>query len=903
MTRNVRAKTTSRETPRPSSRASGSGFHCLDQTRPAIGSAPPLVNETLKSPGRPLAPELRAAMEDRLGHDFSRVRVHADDKAAASALSVGALAFTYGKDLVFARGQYRPETEPGRELLAHELGHVVQEGGFVPFMARAVPATAAPGQAAVKTALEGDDDDVRALTESPVWPSVTLSPADAAQLIIHLLTGFTGDDDEIAGLQVLRKMLANTALDATLESLQSRGKFDQLLDDYHGEEYRQLLDLLSASLKTTTIKATFLDYFVALWWVKEHEEKAIVVLLDLASPPERYELLTGKGRYVKLRSAIDTEEYALRFEKVMKEVIIQKSERAEARLMSVFTVEYARKSWAAGTLSDKEIQDLIERATEDLADELLEYRAELEVAVWDEKTTSEELAKINDQFHDRLNKLVETKSREFQLELKYNLEFNRSLDSAFRRVWTKEELEKMDKEVLSKIPPEILHANPKFKKFLRQTKHPDDYAGLATGGEEASITLMGEGSENLNLNVTSHELGHQIHNDDPSLLTEFMKLSDWKPVPRSDFTGELAELLPKLDADRASKNKYSRHKVGDYYYIWNRYEEGEYYRYSASKPFITAYARTHPKDDFADSIEEYFTNPKNLANKCPGKYDFLHQKVFTEYRLRKVFELECRKAFASYDQNSLLLSQIQNSVINPLEEDLKKTLANPRERSPRPSADPVGLKGAIDRRADPYLSRLRVLLAVLKIPLTRFDAFSQSVERNRLTVRAEFRSQYHQMATKMTISFKDELMGLIKPTAEKIGKGEKVDTKTWPEVQALSQAFQLRISVMADYVPYFDATQRRTTLYGQTSGLSARISDPKKRKLFEAEIEKAGNTLIAKLRTVEEQIKQRMNAGVAFDPKAITDPNKVIREFSTKVNALKKKYGIDYDREYIPEAP
>jgi hypothetical protein len=92
-------------------------------------SVPPIVHEVLRSPGHPLANEARAFFEPRFGHDFSKVRVHADAKAAESARAVNALAYTVGHDVVFDQGQYRPETVAGRSTLAHELTHVVQQSG------------------------------------------------------------------------------------------------------------------------------------------------------------------------------------------------------------------------------------------------------------------------------------------------------------------------------------------------------------------------------------------------------------------------------------------------------------------------------------------------------------------------------------------------------------------------------------------------------------------------------------------------------------------------------------------------------------------------------------------------------------------------------------------------------
>lgn len=81
--------------------------------------------------GRPLDPGTRAFFEPRFGHDFSQVRVHADTRAAESARSVNALAYTARRDIVFNDGQYAPSTGTGQRLLAHELAHVVQQEASV----------------------------------------------------------------------------------------------------------------------------------------------------------------------------------------------------------------------------------------------------------------------------------------------------------------------------------------------------------------------------------------------------------------------------------------------------------------------------------------------------------------------------------------------------------------------------------------------------------------------------------------------------------------------------------------------------------------------------------------------------------------------------------------------------
>jgi len=65
-------------------------------------------------------------MEERLGHDFSRVRVHADPEAAKSAEAVGADAYAFGSHVVFAPHRYMPGSDRGERLVAHELAHTVE---------------------------------------------------------------------------------------------------------------------------------------------------------------------------------------------------------------------------------------------------------------------------------------------------------------------------------------------------------------------------------------------------------------------------------------------------------------------------------------------------------------------------------------------------------------------------------------------------------------------------------------------------------------------------------------------------------------------------------------------------------------------------------------------------------
>ena len=86
------------------------------------------VKDVLSSRGgRPLDPGTSQLMTQRLGEDFSDVRVHTDSAASESARAVNAHAYTVGSDIVFQSDRYAPESDTGRRMLAHELTHVVQQ--------------------------------------------------------------------------------------------------------------------------------------------------------------------------------------------------------------------------------------------------------------------------------------------------------------------------------------------------------------------------------------------------------------------------------------------------------------------------------------------------------------------------------------------------------------------------------------------------------------------------------------------------------------------------------------------------------------------------------------------------------------------------------------------------------
>lgn len=121
------------EPPRPRACACGGGCpacksgHAGDGPDTQQTATPPVISETLSSPGEPLDSATLQFMESRFGRDFRQVRIHTGQRADDAVRAVDARAFALGRDLVFGDGQYDPHGSEGRRLLAHELTHVVQQ--------------------------------------------------------------------------------------------------------------------------------------------------------------------------------------------------------------------------------------------------------------------------------------------------------------------------------------------------------------------------------------------------------------------------------------------------------------------------------------------------------------------------------------------------------------------------------------------------------------------------------------------------------------------------------------------------------------------------------------------------------------------------------------------------------
>lgn len=87
--------------------------------------------ENARSGGRPMPSRVMGEMGSSFGIDLSQVRIHNDAESASMNHELRAQAFTHGKDIYFNTGKFNPETSAGKQLLAHELTHVVQQSSHI----------------------------------------------------------------------------------------------------------------------------------------------------------------------------------------------------------------------------------------------------------------------------------------------------------------------------------------------------------------------------------------------------------------------------------------------------------------------------------------------------------------------------------------------------------------------------------------------------------------------------------------------------------------------------------------------------------------------------------------------------------------------------------------------------
>lgn len=226
--------------PRQSARTPGSPF----------SQVPQVVQQVLASPGHAPGDDTRRLMESRFGHDFGKMRVHTDTLASDSARAVGARAYTVGNHVVFGAGQYQPGTRSGLHLLAHEMAHVVQQGGR-PLGFQARLEMTRPGDAAEREADRAADAVVRGRAATSLSPA----PARLARWKIEDNTATVDSTEDRLG-QLPAKVKSNALNWVGIKPLAMKtATYAKPPEDFqaHYERYLQIGDTFDLSnLKSTS---------------------------------------------------------------------------------------------------------------------------------------------------------------------------------------------------------------------------------------------------------------------------------------------------------------------------------------------------------------------------------------------------------------------------------------------------------------------------------------------------------------------------------------------------------------------------------------------------------------------------------------------------------------------------
>jgi hypothetical protein len=194
-----------------------------------VGTTPPVVQDVLASSGQPLDMATRRFFEPRLGHNLSNVRVYHDQQAATSASLINALAYTQGSQIVFGKAQYAPHTSSGRQLLAHELWHVVQIGAEGTGVSSRAHGPVARLLRRENSRLETYLIDLRALGENSVGPYGT---DELVEQIFELLHGVDlSDPDNLSPItQVISETFSGSVLLQFLYFMEDRNRKERMFE-------------------------------------------------------------------------------------------------------------------------------------------------------------------------------------------------------------------------------------------------------------------------------------------------------------------------------------------------------------------------------------------------------------------------------------------------------------------------------------------------------------------------------------------------------------------------------------------------------------------------------------------------------------------------------------------------
>lgn len=189
---------------------------------------------------QPLEADVRRKMEEKFQQDFSSVRIHTDPNVARIVREKGARAFTIGNDVFFGAGEYHPESTEGRQLLGHELTHVVQQQNNIKGQGPALNSAAAE-KAADRTSSAISDGQHKVVV--PGFTQVYLACKDAAaaaptetrepfSLRQSLDPSFLSYNELIGEMNLIRKWLASNPVTPEENSLrEALQRFERELAD------------------------------------------------------------------------------------------------------------------------------------------------------------------------------------------------------------------------------------------------------------------------------------------------------------------------------------------------------------------------------------------------------------------------------------------------------------------------------------------------------------------------------------------------------------------------------------------------------------------------------------------------------------------------------------------------
>jgi LysM repeat protein len=215
--------------------------------------------ESSKSGGQSLDGSTRSEMESKMGADFSNVKIHLGSEAHHMSESISAQAFTHGSDVYFNEGRYSPQSKEGKELLAHELAHTVQQkpAGRLQLQKKdkIITITVKKGQNLYRIALEYGTT-VEELQKLNKLATTDIKEGQTLKVVVETSTGQTGK-------QVPKATTVKQELDDIYGDLKRPRYGDYTITKADLEKSIPYTDPVSGTSYTCPVKETFFGIWVS----------------------------------------------------------------------------------------------------------------------------------------------------------------------------------------------------------------------------------------------------------------------------------------------------------------------------------------------------------------------------------------------------------------------------------------------------------------------------------------------------------------------------------------------------------------------------------------------------------------------------------------------------------------